>query len=776
MAENKETDKTLSQNKRMSSILNNLKVQKIQSEIQNFKIDQMVKTFDDYYIIFSGNTIFKSKNNGEEGLKDLQKLKNGEISLGLSDLFIQTSLDNVKDEIDDSNILNFYKSEYSHISRVKDSSDNEMIVGVKPGSMDNLLTNTPILSDDKKYFKTRNHVYYENDTLNLLNAESKDISPGELKLLTSFLNNNNPNIRDFDGTDDKYGIKAYKNIEVINTWDFLTDHNIIIREYKVTDFDNNSFYITYQIENDDVTEIQRNEINTAKQAIVSSIELDGEDELYVMLIDDSIGECHGTVTRGSQVQSIQGYAINVGGITTSCATRFSDTLSYTFKSFDKKYDISLLCHYYYNNNLSCNVYDYFLYKGVISSPVYGPWETTYVDLQTKQMYYRTENDRPGYLNKYETVYNGEKFIESHDDNGNILKHNFIINHSMHFNEFVELVYDVCIDKNGRYSVSLLESFYMVATHRITLDDIILCDSSNILSGTTDTEFMIFNSGKLSINAIALNTSTINENNFLNTGSNTDSATSFCQTDPYGNSVNLTLYIYDKSLYCSLVLSNKRILSAIFSKFPIHTFISDNYKFVTFEFKNTELHSFIKNATKWEETNSIIKDVSYGIGTMFINPGVYIKGFLGHFTLNCMSNTDIGLPLPYSTLLRVRSVAENKPQFLSFNIQTQKKYIIKGISDAAGNRDALGYFGSSNLETEQTSSGGGSLNTKTFPNSIDGLDFTVDRYMFTEGSYNSNYGGTEYTFESPYNPNTKIRLIISISGSYSNYTVNKVIQY
>ena len=109
--------------------------------------------------------------------------------------------------------------------------------------LNSVIENGFILSDDKKYFKTRNHVYYEKDTLNLLNAESKDIAPGELELLISFLNNNNPNIRDFDGTDDKYGIKAYKNIEFE---DGISLNNFTYNKYKIDRYDNKSIWLVIQ--------------------------------------------------------------------------------------------------------------------------------------------------------------------------------------------------------------------------------------------------------------------------------------------------------------------------------------------------------------------------------------------------------------------------------------------------------------------------------------------------------------------------------------------------
>ena len=203
--------------------------------MKTFKVDQLVKTADDHYIIFSGKTIFKSINSGSEALLDIEKLKNGEISLGLSNLFEQKTINDVKDDVSNIEILDFYKDDYNSITRAKDKEGNELIVGVRPGSMDDLTHS--IINEGRKYIKTLNHIYHEDDVLNLLNTETDNITPGELKLLTDFLNNNNPNIKDFSVNDDtsKPDIMAYKSIELVES---LDTSDFVFNEYKIVDNNN----------------------------------------------------------------------------------------------------------------------------------------------------------------------------------------------------------------------------------------------------------------------------------------------------------------------------------------------------------------------------------------------------------------------------------------------------------------------------------------------------------------------------------------------------------
>ena len=228
--------------KKKSAFLNNLKMQKLKSEMKSFKVDKLVKTADDHYIIFSGKTIFKSVNSGSEALLDIEKLKNGEITLGLTNLFEQKTINDVKDDVSNIEILDFYKDDYSSITRANDKEGNELIVGIRPGSMDDLTHS--IITEGRKYIKTLNHIYHEDDVLNLLNTEIDNITPGELKLLTDFLNNNNPNIKDYSVNDDtsKPDIMAYKSIELES---YHNHNDQDFKQYKITDKNDNDYYIIY---------------------------------------------------------------------------------------------------------------------------------------------------------------------------------------------------------------------------------------------------------------------------------------------------------------------------------------------------------------------------------------------------------------------------------------------------------------------------------------------------------------------------------------------------
>lgn len=127
---------------------------KLQNIAKTYKtdspIDKIIKSAEEYYIIFSGKKIFKTINIDDEGLENIKDLVNNKINLTNTNYFLQVQLNDIKNDISDIEILNMYP-EYSEIKRIIDDQNNEIIVGIKPGEIDDLTSS--ILGEDKQYIK-----------------------------------------------------------------------------------------------------------------------------------------------------------------------------------------------------------------------------------------------------------------------------------------------------------------------------------------------------------------------------------------------------------------------------------------------------------------------------------------------------------------------------------------------------------------------------------------------------------------------------------------------
>ena len=214
-------------------------------------IDQIVKGTEGYYIIFSGKKIFKTINIDDEGLQNIKDLVNNKINLTDTNYFLQVQLNDIKNDISNIEILNVYP-EYNGIRRVLDGSNNEIIVGIKPGEIDNLTSSIP--GEDKQYIKKVNHLFVADDVMRLLNTNDENIVQAELEMMKKFENTRNVDVDEHLASDFIQDSKVTKS-EVL-TYNSITLEgdpiiygNYTYKQYKITDSKNENHYIIYQIEN-----------------------------------------------------------------------------------------------------------------------------------------------------------------------------------------------------------------------------------------------------------------------------------------------------------------------------------------------------------------------------------------------------------------------------------------------------------------------------------------------------------------------------------------------
>lgn len=233
---------------KLKVVLNELKLQKLQQITNENDTSQIIKTPDNYYIIFSKNSIFKTIKNEEAGLEIIEKYKNNKISLYDKTAFIGQSINDVKDEITNDEILEFYNGKYEKILKTKND-----LLGVTPGLIEDLSTNKSALTETKKHVELIDNIlYYQDDISNVLNNESINIAPGELNFLAAFINSGLPNIKDFNIKESlitKPDIMVYKDIKLYE--DTVTFGKYTYRQYEITDANDNKTYIIYQISNSD---------------------------------------------------------------------------------------------------------------------------------------------------------------------------------------------------------------------------------------------------------------------------------------------------------------------------------------------------------------------------------------------------------------------------------------------------------------------------------------------------------------------------------------------
>jgi hypothetical protein len=159
----------------LAKLQNKAKISKMDNPI-----DQIIKGTDGYYIIFSGMKIFKTINIDDEGLRNIKDLVNNKINLTDTNYFLQVQLNDIKNDISNIEILNAYP-EYNSIRRVTDGQNNEIIVGIKPGEIDNLTSSIP--GEDKQYIKKVNHLFIADDIMRLLNTNNEKITQAELEMM-----------------------------------------------------------------------------------------------------------------------------------------------------------------------------------------------------------------------------------------------------------------------------------------------------------------------------------------------------------------------------------------------------------------------------------------------------------------------------------------------------------------------------------------------------------------------------------------------------------------
>jgi len=240
----------------------NSRLKKLKKEAKNsnltYKIDQIIKGTAGYYIIFANRLIFKSVKFNNEALDDISEVIKGNINLTDTNYFTQTNIKDIKNDISTIEIVNLYP-EYIGIRNVKDGSGNDIVVGVKPGSLDDI-TNS-IINEDKVYIKKANHIYNKDDSVHLLNTVSSKVSEAELEMLSKFLNTPTLDIDDHintnfanDNRETTQDLIAYKNIELYEEPIIYGDYTY--KQYKIIDINDTEWFLVYQIKNSDSNNIK----------------------------------------------------------------------------------------------------------------------------------------------------------------------------------------------------------------------------------------------------------------------------------------------------------------------------------------------------------------------------------------------------------------------------------------------------------------------------------------------------------------------------------------